>query len=378
MSRSSAAYVTSFDARARTSGAGRAVRFAGKSLVFGVSAVVAVGVMGFAVTLAAAWLTGRATNTQLYSAAPMGPGALALSNGEPRRAWAGTTFETKWAGRTSTDAAEPAPSVQVADATPAPAPAPVIPLPPRRVAEHVKRVPLPTARPNSPLVQVAQAPAPVEVAQVYAEPIGPPVPKVVAQAAAPSPPQGPPKPAQQIAMASPPSTKPAQPQNKPAMPDPDSRTAVYDISARTVYLPNGQRLEAHSGLGDKLDDPAYVRVRMRGPTPPNVYELTLREQLFHGVRAIRLNPVDEDKMHGRAGMLAHTYMLGPNGDSNGCVSFKDYNKFLEAFLRGEVDRLVVVPAGGTQLALAARARRGHVGRYADASPPPAAPSDRTW
>lgn len=47
-------------------------------------------------------------------------------------------------------------------------------------------------------------------------------------------------------------------------------------------------------------------------------------------------------IHGRAGLLAHTYMLGPNGDSNGCISFKDYNRFLQAFLRGEVRRLVVV------------------------------------
>ena len=45
---------------------------------------------------------------------------------------------------------------------------------------------------------------------------------------------------------------------------------------------------------------------------------------------------------GRAGLLAHTYMLGPNGDSNGCVSFRDYNAFLQAYKRGEVRRLVVV------------------------------------
>ena len=56
-----------------------------------------------------------------------------------------------------------------------------------------------------------------------------------------------------------------------------SRTAIYDITARTVYLPNGRRLEAHSGLGDHMDDPRYVNVRMTGPTPPNVYELKLRE-----------------------------------------------------------------------------------------------------
>jgi len=149
-----------------------------------------------------------------------------------------------------------------------------------------------------------------------------------------------------------------------ALPPPDSRTAVYDIAARTVYLPNGQKLEAHSGLGDKMDDPRYVNVRMRGPTPPNVYNLTLREEIFHGVRAIRLNPVDDDKMFGRAGMLAHTYMLGANGQSNGCVSFRDYDKFLHAFLKGEVDRLVVVANLGSKPSLVGRARRAHDARYA--------------
>ncbi len=47
-------------------------------------------------------------------------------------------------------------------------------------------------------------------------------------------------------------------------------------------------------------------------------------------------------MFGRAGILAHTYMLGPNGQSNGCVSLKDYPKFLAAFNRGEIERIVVV------------------------------------
>jgi Protein of unknown function (DUF2778) len=122
----------------------------------------------------------------------------------------------------------------------------------------------------------------------------------------------------------------------------DSRTAIYDIAAHTVYLPNGRRLEAHSGLGSLMDDARYVNVRREGPTPPNVYDLTLREELFHGVRAIRLNPVDDGKMFGRDGMLAHTYMLGPNGQSNGCVSFSDYPAFLNAYLNGEVNRLVVV------------------------------------
>jgi Protein of unknown function (DUF2778) len=132
-------------------------------------------------------------------------------------------------------------------------------------------------------------------------------------------------------------------------PNPDAgvATAVYDISARVVYMPDGTRLEAHSGLGDKIDDPQYVHVRMRGATPPGTYDLTERERLFHGVRALRLNPIGGSAaIYGRAGLLAHTYMLGPNGDSNGCVSFKDYDKFLQAFLRGDVKRLVVVTGRG--------------------------------
>ena len=128
--------------------------------------------------------------------------------------------------------------------------------------------------------------------------------------------------------------------NRPV--DSSNRTAVYDISARTVYLPNGEKLEAHSGLGSHMDDVRTAAVKMKGVTPPNVYDLTLRERPFHGVRAIRLNPVDPDKMYGRAGILAHSYMLGPNGQSNGCVSFSDYPRFLNAFLNGEIDRLVVV------------------------------------
>jgi Protein of unknown function (DUF2778) len=85
-----------------------------------------------------------------------------------------------------------------------------------------------------------------------------------------------------------------------------------------------------------------INAKGRGPTPPNAYDLTLRGELFHGVRAIRLNPVDESKMVGCDGILAHTYMLGPNGQSNGCVSISNYDAFLTAYLSGEVTRLVVV------------------------------------
>jgi hypothetical protein len=152
----------------------------------------------------------------------------------------------------------------------------------------------------------------------------------------------------------------------PLLPEADSHTAVYDIAAHTVYLPNGTKLEAHSGLGDKLDNPRYVNLKDRGPTPPNVYELKLREQLFHEVRALRLNPVGSDSMYGRDGILAHTYMLGANGQSNGCVSFKDYQAFLHAYLRGEIDRLVVVPSLGNTSWRTASARG--TGRYPDNNP----------
>ena len=92
--------------------------------------------------------------------------------------------------------------------------------------------------------------------------------------------------------------------------------------------------------GDKLDDLPYVHVRMRGATQPGIYDLTERERLFHDVRASRLTPMGGSAaVYGRAGLLAHTYMLGAKGDSNGCVSFKNYDRFLQAYLRGDVKRL---------------------------------------
>jgi hypothetical protein len=126
----------------------------------------------------------------------------------------------------------------------------------------------------------------------------------------------------------------------------DNVTAVYDISARAVYMPNGARLEAHSGLGGLKDDPGHVDQRNVGATPPNVYELKPRERLFHGVKALRMVAVGGNGTMGRSGLLAHSYMLGPNGDSNGCVSIKNYEKFLAAFENGEIKRLVVVASLG--------------------------------
>jgi Protein of unknown function (DUF2778) len=123
----------------------------------------------------------------------------------------------------------------------------------------------------------------------------------------------------------------------------DRQTAVYDITARKVYLPDGTQLEAHSGLGSRMDDPKSSQVRMQGVTPPHIYELKPREALFHGVPALRLTPIGgEEKIFGRDGLLAHTYMLGPSGQSNGCVSFKDYYAFLDAYRNKGIRRLAVL------------------------------------
>jgi Protein of unknown function (DUF2778) len=122
------------------------------------------------------------------------------------------------------------------------------------------------------------------------------------------------------------------------------QTAVYDISAKMVYLPSGIGLEAHSGMGDLRDDPEHVAQRMVGATPPATYDLKPREALFHGVKALRLIPVEANSTLGRAGLLAHSYMLGAEGDSNGCVSIRDYERFRKAYEDGEIARLVVVPS----------------------------------
>lgn len=416
--------VPSFDGRIFALGDYRRVvrvfRAIGDGVVIGFGIVAAAGVLVAFVTVAAAWIAASALSPHLHANGPIGLKTIALANNYPTLAGAADysgsflaladptdaphlSPEAKWAHATApastqtravplvphhpSERADNAPSrpphpldpphrqakhelAHVPDLTqvaklapavaPATAPASSLPLPPKVMPERATSVPLPRPHPLNGTNEQAKPEIP-----------RPPVDQAAPQVAAAAPP--PP------ASTSEKRVTPQQAHNKSiALPGPDSRTAVYDISARTVYLPNGEKLEAHSGLYDKLDDPRYVHVKMRGPTPPNVYDLTLREQLFHGVRAIRLNPVDESKMFGRDGMLAHTYMLGPNGQSNGCVSFRDYDRFLHAFLRGEVDRLVVVSRlGDTPVPVAARSRRIHGGRYASNDPPVQA-SALTW
>ncbi len=129
------------------------------------------------------------------------------------------------------------------------------------------------------------------------------------------------------------------------LPNPGTKkVAIYDITNGVVHMPDGTKLEAHSGIGKMRDNPKYTHVKMKGPTPPGTYKLSMREKPFHGVAAIRLTSVDGKHPQGRTGLLAHTYLLrSAPGDSHGCVAFKHYDKFLKAFRRGEITHMVIVP-----------------------------------
>ena len=318
------------DRRVSTDTVTRGLRLVRNSLVLGIAAVGFVGVSALAVTFTAAWIAGG--TAQPHARLASGPASLALIQSDRTAAPHGRD-SSQWAGAFIDRTKPILPAEQARPAVVQAKPAPAVAGP--------SAIPLPR-------------PLPARLAQVRAQ-VEQPQPVVTAQAAPvalpPAKPEGAsklevmaridPKPEARDDIQAPP--KPAPVATIPAtLPDSVSRTAVYDITGSTVHMPDGSKLEAHSGLGDKKDDPRHIKIRMRGPTPPNVYVLTERERLFHGVRAVRLNPVYEDRMFGRDGMLAHTYMLGPNGQSNGCVSFKDYKKFLTAFLDGKVDKLVVV------------------------------------
>lgn len=158
----------------------------------------------------------------------------------------------------------------------------------------------------------------------------------------------------------PPQAEPPEPQAQPSEPgildklfgDPDRaakavlaahpNTVLYDITKRVVYMPDGTKLEAHSGFGEWLDDPDSMHRKNVGVTPPNVYAVSFREKPFHGVRALRMKPVGDGKMYGRDGILAHSFLLGEAGASNGCISIREYDTFLKAFEDGQFKQIIVV------------------------------------
>ena len=336
--------VTVFNVRAFALGDYRRKLLGGVAL--GLGAVAAVAIVGGAATMAAAWLL----SSSLSSNAHLRPaGVVALEAADLPRPHRTLTETASLVG--APHSIYEAPETAVAELAPAAAPVPVTPpsSPPAIVRQAAPKrvstieIPLPPPRPPvapqiPPKQEVARAPMPAPAPQA------PAIPMQISAAPAPTP-----APAPATASASTSITDflkrvtPRFAYNNPDVhPTPDSHTAVYDIEAHTVYMPGGERLEAHSGLGNRIDDPRFFSERGKGATPPNVYDLTLRGESFHGVQAIRLNPASDSKMYGRDGILAHTYMLGPSGQSFGCVSFRDYQKFLQAYLHGEVTRLVVV------------------------------------
>jgi hypothetical protein len=359
--------VAAFNVRVVGAGDYRRAAFGGAVVALGSAGAVAV--MAGTATVAAAWMVSSSLsrNPALRAAAPIALEVSAIPRPPQRLADAADMFGSALASANPVYALpsrepEVAAAAQEPKATPAAAPAPAIASAPqtRHVAEAANTVPLPQSRPPeraptrpdpditsalafAPPMSNESFTAPLPSALVPPQTTTPHEPRIGRDAAAIESSTE----LKRIAPAARGSKKPAAPQlayNNPDVPPArDSRTAIYDIMAHTVYLPDGERLEAHSGLGRFLDDPHYASQKGRGPTPPNTYDLTLRSGLFHGVQAIRLNPVADSKMYGRDGILAHTYMLGPSGQSFGCVSFKNYGEFLRAFQRGEIDRLVVVP-----------------------------------
>jgi hypothetical protein len=343
------------------------IRFLVAGAAIGLATVAAACALVTTVTMAAAWIvnTALATNPHLNARTPAGPASIALAEPHPMLASA------------HSDQIESASDGSVEECAPGTL---HMSHPPRQpgadfgekcssAADFTGSIRA-SAEPPEVLTfaaKWARAMAPAS-APTDAEPLVPPHPVAPASNLASL--QPPAQAVPQLAAATPEKRVSPQPAHNKSMPppEPDGHTAVYDIAAHTVYLPNGERLEAHSGLGNKLDDPRYVGVKDRGPTPPNVYDLALREQPFHEVRALRLNPVGAESMFGRDGILAHSYMLGASGQSNGCVSFKDYPAFLHAYLRGEVDRLVVVPHLGDTSWRTASARRGPAREYPDNNP----------
>ena len=123
----------------------------------------------------------------------------------------------------------------------------------------------------------------------------------------------------------------------------NTKVAIYDVSNATVYLPDGTKLRAHSGIGQMRDNPRYENVKMTGPTPAGIYRLSMREKRFYGVEAIRMTSIDGRDPKNRTGLLTHTNLLRGRIGSHGCVAFQNYEPFLKAFKRGQINMMVVVP-----------------------------------
>jgi hypothetical protein len=94
----------------------------------------------------------------------------------------------------------------------------------------------------------------------------------------------------------------------------------------------------HREMTSQLCCVAAVRDRFHPISSPD-YDFArvrrIKHRIFHVIKFAKA-------ARGRGGLLAHTCVLGPNGQSNGCVSFKNYAAFLRAYQNGEIKHLAVV------------------------------------
>ena len=128
---------------------------------------------------------------------------------------------------------------------------------------------------------------------------------------------------------------------------PGNGIAVYDINTDKTSMPDGNVLEAHSGIGNMVDNPRYVHIKMDVPTPPRTYNLKIRKSRFHGFVAIRMLPFDGKNKYGRDSLLTHSYLLhGSSEKSHGYVALTEYKRFLTALKQGKVKQRVIVSSNG--------------------------------
>ncbi len=136
--------------------------------------------------------------------------------------------------------------------------------------------------------------------------------------------------------------------------------AIYDIAAAVVHMPDGTKLEAHSGIGKMADNPRHVARQDERTDAAQYLQAFDAREAFYGVDAIRMTPIGKETMHGRDGILAHSYLIrGGRAESHGCVAFKNYDRFLKAFRQGKITHIVVVPSmaqGGAKVRLASTGR----------------------
>jgi len=92
-----------------------------------------------------------------------------------------------------------------------------------------------------------------------------------------------------------------------------------------------------------LDDPVQCVTGIAASTPADYLRPdALRSAVPMACRRSAPTPVDENRFFGRERNLVHSYRPGSERPvERTCISFKDCLRFLQAFQRGEIDRIVV-------------------------------------